>query len=185
MYAARHDDAGPLSEAHVLSVSEAAAIASFPPRYFEGVNKTAAARMIGNCVPPKMMEVVARWCMALLQSPRVSITKPLCLVTHRRKAVRVSRVQRLIDTGLLSVGGVLRDGVLSYTGGQSAKGDAIIASVLGTAPKRGWRIQLRLRPNATVSDGQAPLDDLWIYAPGQAQPFRSLRQLQRSMDEST
>jgi len=185
LYVARHDDAGPVSEAHVLSVSEAAAIASFPPSYFDGVNKTAAARMIGNCVPPRVMEVVARWCIELLQSPRVSITKPLCLVTHRRNAMRVSRVQRLVDTGLLSVGGVLKDGVLSYTGGQSAKGDAMIASVLGAAPQRGWRIQLRLRRNASLSDGQAPLDDLWIYLQGQAQPFRSLRQLQRSMDEST
>ena len=80
---------------------------------------------------------------------------------------------------------MFEDDVLSYTGGQSCKGNAIISSVLGTAPQRGWRIQLRLRRNATVSDGQAPLDDIWIYAPGQAQPFRSLRQLQRSMDEST
>ena len=182
VYAARHDDAGPASEAHTLSVNEAAAIASFPPNYFDGVSKTVAAKCIGNCVPPKMMETVARCCMELLQSPRVCVTKPLCLVTHRSKAMRVSRVQRLIDAGLLSVGGVLKDGVLSYTCG-GAKGDAMIAAVLGSAPLRGWRIQLRLRRNASVSDGQAPLDDLFIYLPKITQPFRSFKQLERSASD--
>ena len=181
-YSARHDDAGPVKRAHVLSVAEAAAIASFPPRYFEGVSRTAAARYIGNCVPPRMAERVARWCVELLSQPIVP-TPAKYIVSARRQCHRTSRLQRLVDAGLLRAGGTIDQATLRYTGG--GKGDGIVSAVLGASLPRGCVLSLTLRQTPSVSQGQAPLDDLHLYLPGHAQPFRSFRQLSRSVDHST
>ena len=180
VYVARHDDAGPVNAAHVLTVNEAAEIASFPKGYFEGVSKTAAAKFIGNCVCPKVAETVAGWCKQLLRSPVVK-AKPIYITSMRRHCSRVSRVQRLVDAGLLQCGATVgADGTLSYVGGASKRGDVILESVLGWKANMGWRVVLRPRLKISHSDGQAPLDDLWIHVPEHAQPYRSIRQLQRS-----
>ena len=180
LYVARHDDAGPVAGAHVLSVDEAAAIASFPMGYFDDVSKTAAAKLIGNCVCPKVAETVAAWCKQLLASPVVK-AESVYITSMRQHCNRVSRVQRLVDAGLLQCGGTVAvDGTVSYVGGASKKGDGILDSVLGWKANKGWRVVLRPRLKASNSDGQAPLDDLWIHVPEHAQPYRSIRQLQRS-----
>ena len=168
VYVARHDDAGPMNAAHVLSVNEAAEIASFPKGYFEGVSKTAAAKCIGNCVCPKVAETVAGWCKQLLRSPVVK-AKPIYITSMRRRCSRVSRVQRLVDAGLLQCGATVgADGTLSYVGGASKRGDGILDSVLGWKVNKGWRVVLRPRLKVSNSDGQAPLDDLWIHVPEHA-----------------
>ena len=183
VYDARHDDAGPVNAAHVLTVNEAAEIASFPKGYFDGVSKTAAAKFIGNCVCPKVAETVAEWCKQLLASPVVK-AKPISITGMRRHCSRVSRVQRLVDAGLLQCGGTVgADGTLSYVGGFSKRGDGILDSVLGWKANKGWRVVLRPRLKFSNSDGQAPLDDLWIHVPAHAQPYRSIRQLQRSFSQ--
>ena len=179
-YQARHDDAGSIVDAHVLSVSEMARVASFPPHYFEISTRTAAGRMIGNCVCPRMAEQVAWWCLELLRAPVSAVERPICLVAMRRHAQRVSRLHRLVDLGLLDEGAVLADGTLIYEGGASRTGDAIVQRVLGDVAA-GWRIELRPRRTPSVSRGQAPLDDLFIRVDGHAQPFRSIRQLRRSV----
>ena len=180
VYVERHDDAGPVGEAAILSVSEAAAIASFPRRYFDGVSKTAAAKFIGNCVCPRVAETVGAWCLQLLKSPLVT-APAVYIATTRRHTSRVSRMQRLMEAGLVNVGAtVSADAVLCYVGGSSKRGDSIVHSVLGWRPVNGWRVVLRLRKKGSNSGGQAPLDDLWIHVPEQAQPYRSIRQLQRS-----
>jgi DNA (cytosine-5)-methyltransferase 1 len=178
-YEARHDDAGGIANAHVLNVSEMARVASFPPNYLNSCTRTAAGRMIGNCVPPAMAAVVAGWAQELLCAPVSAVERPICLVTMRRHAQRISRLHRLVDLGLLDKGASLNDGTLIYMGGASATGDAIVQRVLGDVGA-GWRIELRPRRTPSVSNGHAPLDDLYIRVDGHVQPFRSIRQLQRS-----
>ena len=179
-YEPRLDDAGPLSKAHILSVSEMAKVASFPPGYFEGVSRTAAGRFIGNCVPPLMAEQVARWCLELLRAPVTRVDKPVSIVRMRRIANRISRRDRLVDLGLVDTGATLTDdGTLVYVGGSSGRGDAIVERVLGWLPTNGWRVQVR--PRRVTSVGGGPLEDLYVYQPGRSQPFRSIRQLLRSI----
>ena len=181
-YTPRHDDAGPVAEAHVLTVSEMARVASFDAHYFDSISRTAAGRFIGNCVPPRKAEVVARWCMQLLSSLVTSIEKPVYIARMRRVVNRVSRIHRLVDLGLLDKGATLSDdGTLMYIGGTSARGDLVVERVLRWAPEPGWRIDLKPRRATSVGGGQAPLDDLHVYQPGRAQPYRSIRQLVRSM----
>eukprot|EP00966_Prymnesium_polylepis_P221642 5127845-Prymnesium_polylepis.1 len=178
----RHDDAGSIAEAHVLTVSEMAKVASFDPHYFDSISRTAAGRFLGNCVPPRMAEVVGRWCVRLLSSPVTSIEKPVCIARMRRVVNRISRIHRLVDLGLLDRGATLSDdGTLIYIGGTSGRGDLVVERVLRWAPELGWRIQLKPRCATSVGAGQAPLDDLHVYQPGRAQPYRSIRQLIRSM----
>lgn len=182
-YQPRHDDAGSVADARVLSVSEMARVASFPPHYFDCTSRTAAGRMLGNCVPPRMAEVVGRWIMQLLSTPPVaSIARPVCTLTMRRQASRISRLHRLTDLGLLDVGARLSDdGSLLYVGGSSPKGDVLVSRVLKWTPARDWRIVIRPRRVPSVSRGQAPLDDPFVYQPGQTQPYRSVKQLERSL----
>ena len=184
-YQRRHDDAGSVADARVLSVSEMARVASFPPHYFDCTSRTAAGRMMGNCVPPLMADVVGRWIMQLLSKPPViSVDRPIYTVSRRRQANRISRLHRLADIGLLDAGARLADdGSLVYVGGSSAKGDDIVQRVLGWTPARDWRVVLKPRRNASASAGQAPLDDLYVHVPGVDQPFRSIRQLLRSMPQ--
>ena len=178
-YSPHHDDAGSLSAAHVLSSQEMARVASFPPNYFDCSTRTAAGSFIGNCVCPRVAETVGRWCVRLLQSPVTPVARPLYLHTVRRPANRLSRVQRLVDNGLLETGGELRDGVLTYVGGSSADGDEIVNSCLGSI-EVGWKIELKLRRTPTVGQGQAPKDDLCVRVTGVSQPFRSMAQLERA-----
>ena len=185
-YTPRHDDAGPIAEAHVLTVSEMARVASFDAHYFDGVSRTAAGRFLGNCVPPRMAEVVGRWCVQLLCSPVTSIEKPACIARMRRVVNRISRIHRLVDLGLLDRGATLSDdGTLMYIGGTSARGDLVVERVLRWRPEIEWRIQLKPRCVASVGGGQAPLDDLHVYQPGRSQPYRSIRQLLRSTATTT
>ena len=180
-YQARHDDAGDVSNAHVLSVSEMARIASFPSNYFDGVSRTAAGRMIGNCVCPCVAQQVAQWCLELLQAPVSAVHRPIHRVAMRRRAQRVSRLHKLVDSGLLDARAVLTgDGTLIYLGGSSRRGDEIVRRVLGWTPEPAWKVKLVPRRNLSAGGGQAPLDDLYIHVPGVAQPFRSIRQLLRS-----
>lgn len=180
VYRSHHDDAGPLAKAHVLTVQEMARIASFPPNYFGCTTRTAAGSFIGNCVPPKVGEKVGKWCVRLLQSPVTPVAKPLYIHAMRRAANRLSRLQRLVDNGLLEFGGELRDGVLTYVAGTTRGGDAIVDSCLG-AIERGWKIELKLRRTPSKGEGQAPKDDLCVWVAGVAQPFRSMAQVHRWM----
>jgi DNA (cytosine-5)-methyltransferase 1 len=185
-YQPRHDDAGSVADARVLSVSEMARVASFPPCYFDCTSsRVAAGRMLGNCVPPRMAEVVGRWIVQLLRRPPVtSVDRPIHTVARRRQACRISRVHRLVDLGLLDAGARLADdGSLVYVGGSSAKGDGIVLRVLRWTPARDWRVVLKPRRNASASAGQAPLDDLYVHVTGIDQPIRSIRQLLRSMPQ--
>ena len=183
-YEARHDDAGPLVDAHVLSVAEMARVASFPAGYFVFTTRTAAGTFIGNCVCPKVAETVGKWCVHLLQSPITTISTPIHLHTTRCHTTRRGRLQRLVHDGLLKAGGKLCGGVLTYVSGTSAHGDAIVKSGLGQM-QSGWKIELKLRQTRTVSGGQAPIDDLSVWVPGFLQPFRSMIQLQRRHNTST
>ena len=180
-YIHRHDDAGPLCEAHVLTVADAAAIASFPTGYFDGArSKTVAGRLIGNCVPPAMMQVVARWCALLLSSPiRVDCT-PTVGPAYIRQCNRQSRVQKLVDGGILKCGAVQdADGLRYVVGGD--EGDSIVEAVMGCKMMAGWTLVVRLRRNES-RNRLAPLDDLLITVPGIAQPFRSCRQVMRCLN---
>jgi DNA (cytosine-5)-methyltransferase 1 len=174
-----HDDAGPLAAAHVLSVQEMARVASFPSHYFDCTSRTAAGMFIGNSVCPKVAETVGRRCVQLLQSPVTPVAKPVYLHHTRRAADRMSRLQRLVEHGLMEAGGELRDGVLTYVGGVSADGDLIVKSCLGPI-QAGWKIVLKLRRTPSKGRGQAPKDDLCVWMPGVQQPFRSMAQLARS-----
>ena len=185
-YVARHDDAGPVTEVHVLSVQEMAAIASFPRHYFDSItSRTAAAKFIGNCVCPRVAEVVGGWCMRLLlrSPPSESVARPLCITAERRRTSRVSRLQRLIDAGLLRMGGEMRDDGLHYVGGASSGGDEIVRRVLSWTPIADWRLYVRPRGVGSASSGQAPKDDLLIYKPGDSQGFRSIRKLMRYLTQ--
>jgi hypothetical protein len=177
-YTPHHDDAGPLSAAHVLSSQEMARVASFPSDYFDCTTRTAAGSFIGNCVCPRVAETVGKWCVQLLQSPVTPVAKPLYLHAVRRPANRLSRVQKLVDNGLLEAGGELRGGVLTYVAGSSADGDEIVHSSLGPIDV-GWKIELKLRRTPSIGQGQAPKDDLCVWVTGVSQPFRSMAQLRR------
>ena len=179
-YTPRHDDAGTLGEAHVLSIDDAARLASFPSGYFDGVSsRRVAGRLIGNCVPPATMQVVAAWCMHLVSSPAVDG----CSVTPQpaptaRPCGMLPRMQRLVQAGLLDHGGVLDGGVLRYTCGDR-KGDAVLEAVLTWRPPSKWVVQLTMR--RVVSERHAPRDDLLLMAPGVEQPFRSCKQALRAV----
>ena len=180
-YEPRLDDAGPLSEARVLTVDEMGQVASFPPGYFDSVqHRTVAGKFIGNCVPPLMAEQVARWVLDLLRAPVNAVERPVCLQRMRRIANRVSRRDRLMDLGLADRGATLADdGSLQYVGGSSARGDRVVERVLGWLPFEGWRVQVKPR-RAVVEATQGPLDDLYVHEPGRQQPYRSIRQLLRA-----
>ena len=179
-YVPRHDDVGPVADVHVLTVQELAAIASFPRHYFDSTSRTAAAKFVGNCVCPRVAEVVGGWCMRLLRSPpSESIARPLCLTSDRRHASRVSRLQRLVNAGLLECGAEMRDDGLHYVGGASPGGDEMVRRILSWTPAAGWRLHVRPRGAGSASSGQAPNDDLLIYKPGESQGFRSIRQVTR------
>lgn len=176
-YMARHDDRGDVAHVHVLTVGEVAAIASFPSGYFEAMTRTAAAKYIGNCVPPRMEAVVARWCMELLSHPPVA-SVPQYLFTVRRHTTHTSRIQRLTNAGLLGTGATLDPkGCLRYQGGGA--GDAIVQRVLGFALPSDCTLVLTPRTKPSISIGKAPLDDLHLLKRGYAQPFGSMQQLQR------
>ena len=178
-YISRHDDAGAIAGVHVLSVEELAAIASFPRDYFESCTRTAAGKFIGNSVCPKVAELVGGWCMKLLSSPVVSPTRSLFITTERRPTSRVSRLQRVVDAGLLGMGAEMQDDGLHYVGGASAGGDDVVRRLLNWTPVAGWRLHIRPRSAGSASSGQAPKDDLFIYKPGDSRHFRSIRQLTR------
>ena len=180
VYRSHHDDAGPVAEAHLLTVQEMARVASFPANYFDCTTRTAAGAFMGNCVPPKVAEKVGEWCVHLLKSPVTPVAKPLYIHATRRAANRLSRLQRLVDNGLLEFGGELRDGVLTYVAGTTKGGDTIVDSCLG-AIESGWKIELKLRRTPSKGEGQAPKDDLCVWVAGVAQPFRSMAQVHRWM----
>ena len=182
-YVRRHDDVGPVCNAHVLSVDEMARVASFPDHYFDCTSRASAGIFIGNCVPPRVAETVGRWCMELLRSPVIAVPKPVYFHSDRRPVNRTSRLQRLVDNGLLKMGGELSDGVLRYVGGASADGDSLVQSLLGRV-ESGWRLEIKPRRTPTVSGGQAPKDDLFVFVPGFDEPFRSFLQLQRSVSQN-
>lgn len=177
----RHDDAGALSEAHVLRIDDAARIASFPSGYFDAVtSRRVAGRLIGNCVPPAMMQVVASWCMRLVTSPAVGGCSVTPAPTPRSNGKK-PRMWRLVEGGLLDHGAVLLDGdtMLLYVCGDG-KGDAVLEAVLGWRVASGWQVQLMMRREETMGKGQFLRDDLLLTAPGVAQPFRSYKQAMRS-----
>ena len=177
-YTARHDDAGPLVDARVLSVADATAIASFPGHYFDGSNsRTVTGRFIGNAVPPAMMAVVARWCASLLESPVVNKCSGFKTINPRRCSRR-SRIENLVERGLLDNGATLVSGVLHYVmcGGT---GDIMVGQLLGWQPPCAWEVQIKERTNVSKSGGQAPMDDLLLFSPDVSQPFRSGRQAAR------
>ena len=184
----RHDDVGALSSAHVLSIEDAAAIASFPRTYFAAVtSRTLAGRLIGNSVPPAMMAVVASWCMRLLSSPIVhgsgTLTQPQ--ITHivpLHSSKRRSRMNRLLSAGLDSHGARLEGNDLRYVLGMDTTGDKLVNNVIGWSPPAGWTLLLRERNgNSRCAKKAAPLDDLYLYQPGVEQPFRSCKQALRAV----
>ena len=180
-YTPRHDDAGSLGEAHVLSIDDAARLASFPSGYFGGMgSRRVAGRLIGNCVPPKMMEVVAGWCMRLVASPSAGGRAVTPARTPRSNGKK-PRMWRLVEGGLLNHGAVLLEGdtMLRYVCGEE-EGDAVLEAVLGWRGPSGWRVQLTMRREETMGKGQFLRDDLLLTAPGVAQPFRSFKQAMRS-----
>ena len=180
-YTARHDDAGTIGDARVLSVADAAALSSFAPGYFDGVPRSVAGRLIGNAVPPRMAAVVARWCARIINSPAIPSVDAVPPIVRSPPVVRRSRVERLVKVGLLSHGAVLGCEGLRYVCGTT--GDALLESVLGWRPPTGWTLRLVERCNNSRSRVQAPLDDLYLCAPGVDQPFRSCRQALRWVNE--
>ena len=174
-YKRRHDDAGYIKSAHVLLTEEAVRISSFSDDYFHGMNRTLVGRLLGNCVPPKMAQRVGGLCMELLKSPEVSLeVQPPSLAPRTRGLTgRRSRVDRLVEAGLLEHGGT-RESALEYVVGTSEAGDADLGSVLNWLPPPGCRVVLKER----ACQNSQP-DDLYLYMQGEATPFRSRAQMQR------
>jgi hypothetical protein len=179
----RHDDVGALSSAHVLSIEDAAAIASFPRTYFAGVtSRSIAGRLIGNSVPPPMMAVVARWCTRLLSSPIQcgAGTLPKPRTVPMRSSERMSRMNKLVSAGLGDLGAKVEGNELRYVAGRDVRGDKLLMNVMGWCPPAGWTLLLRERIGTSRCANAAPLDDMYLYQPGVAQPFRSFKQAMRS-----
>ena len=57
---------------------------------------------------------------------------------------------------------------------------ALVEAVLGWRPPAQWQLRLRGRRDVARRAAHAPLDDLYLTAPGVAQPFRSCKQAARS-----
>ena len=158
----------------MLTIEEASRISAFEPDWFYGMSRTVAGRYIGNCVPPKVAETVGGLCMELLQSPQVDDTPAQSLPMRVRPAcTRKSRVDKLLEAGLLDHGGS-RDQTLEYTVGTTVTGDAALGSVLNWLPPKGCKVVLKER-ECTRSQP----DDLYIYMQGEDVPFRSRAQLER------
>ena len=128
-----------------------------------------------------MAAVVARWCARIINSPAIPSVDALPPIVRSPPVVRRSRVERLVKVGLLSHGAVLGGEGLRYVCGTT--GDALLESVLGWRPPTGWTLRLVERCNNSRSRVQAPLDDLYLCAPGVDQPFRSCRQALRWVNE--
>ena len=178
-YTPRHEDQGSLRKAHNLSVADAAAITSFSVGYFNRVARSVAGRLIGNAVPPAMAAIVGTWCFRLLASPVVQLVmQPLHPPPPgtQRSGHRRSRIERLVEAGMLSYGAVLDCEGLHYVCG--GEGDALLQHVLHWRPCAGWTLLLRQRRGSSRSV-HAPLDDLYLTAPGVPQPFRSCKQAVR------
>lgn len=200
-YERRHDDAGDAARSRVLSVDEAARVASFPSGYFAGCSRAAASRMIGNAVPPAMARTVVELCLALLlpsqgRSPPLPLTlspealpapsptplpapqPPLVGVPAPHTAKR-GRIERLrADPGWSGMGMTYdaARGRLEYVGGATDAGDAALLALLRWRPLRGWRVVLQERATQTTNR-----DDFYVFVPGHAAEFRSFKQLQRTL----
>lgn len=172
-YKQRHDDAGLIDHAHILTTEEAALISSFDADWFCGVTRIAAGRLMGNCVPPKMAETMGNICMELLQSPEVDEDSAPALNLRVSVYTRESRVEKLLKAGLLNHGG-LRDQNLEYTVGTSDFGDEILNRVLSWLPPQGCRVVVKER-----GCKRSQPDDVYMYMQGSVMPFRSRAQLER------
>ena len=183
-YTRRHDDAGPLSKAHVLSIGEAAALASYPPGYFDGFDRSEAGRMIGSSAPPAVWALAAAWCRRLVASPVVEgVVTPQRHVVPR-SCYRRSRIEKLLVAGFLDHGAEMDGNALRYVCGHTDRGDALVEHVLGWCPPLGWVMLLRGRSGASRSLTSAPLDDLSLTQPGVGQPYRSCGQAIRSLERA-
>lgn len=175
-YQHRHDDAGEMADAHLLSIAECAAISSFPDDYkIRGIGRLHAGRLLGNCVPPGVSNIVGLWCLKLLQSPANHVFPEKSVEPVPKPRHRISRLQKLINTGMK----VDTDGVLRYTCG--GPHDAAVLSVLGFNPHKHWELVVKHRKH--VSPG-VPLDDWYVYIPGVEQPFRSWLQILRFLNRT-
>ena len=184
-YMPRHDDAGPVQDAHTLSVSDAAVLASFPKAYFADTKRVLAARLIGNSVPPNVAKEVGRWCKVLFESSDCDMSAPVSYTPSLpRPTRRRGRIDRLVQSGILGEGGsVLESGELAYVSGDSERGDDIVEEVMSVRLSPGTLLRVLPRRNATVAQGHAPVDDLRIHVQGIKQPFRTVKQLKRYLHE--
>lgn len=180
-YVARAADAAPVSEAHVLSLADAAAIAGFAPDYdWSSVanRKSVAARLLGNCVPPGMARVVGTWLREVTEGPTESATEG----SFRRPTVFTKKLVSRIDLFLgpsapesfdITYFGERR--VLRYLVGTSDDDDARIARALGWAPRAGWLVTIRELHRQITN-----VDEIFLKVPDVKLPFRSRRALVRA-----
>lgn len=176
-YERRHDDAAGGEQAHVLSVAEAARIASFPSDYFASEGRPTASRLLGNAVPPRMAEVVAELCERLWKLSAAPLSSHAAVVVGAPKPYvgKPGRIEKLLA---LHAFDAPKKGRFEYVVGTVAAGDDAIAAVLNWRPRPGWRIVLRKRATTTAN-----ADDVYIYVPGHATEFRSKAQIVRALGE--
>lgn len=179
-YARRHDDAAEGRDAHVLTVAEAARIASFPSEYFDAGGRALVSRLLGNSVPPKLGAAVAAAVATVLRqdgNKRAEENEKKCVFVGapRPYVGKPGRIDRLLGMHEFADVDARR---LLYVVGTSEAGDVAICTVLKWRPQPGWTLEFRRR--ATT---RANCDDVYIYVPGHATEFRSRAQVVRVLGE--
>lgn len=168
-YERRHDDAD-AHVAHVLSVAEAARIASFSADYFVGESRSTASRLIGNSVPPAMGRVVAGLCAQLLACP--STRPPVVVGAPKPYVGKPGRIEKLLAMHAFEFDGRR----LLHVMGSSEAGDGAVVRILKWRPLHKWVVVLRRR--TTV---RANCDDVYVHVPGHRTEFRSRAQIVRAL----
>ena len=177
-YVRRYDDAGDVTDVHVLSVEELSRASGFKPDYFGATSRAASGKLLGNCVPPPMAEVLLRRILKLRASSRTREI-PTFIGGAKPFGKKQSRIARLEAAGVASMKGFEMSNEptksIRYRFGASPDGDAIISELLKWTPKRNWTIVVKERSNQASNN-----DDIYIYLPGQSVEYRSLAQLKRA-----
>jgi DNA (cytosine-5)-methyltransferase 1 len=201
-YKRRPNDSADISEAHALTVQQAAIISTFPLKYSWPDDRRMTGIMLGNCVLPLMAEWVGKLVIRHLAASLLLTRTPLPsrLVAagtwinrpppikqwHRSHMETLCSAAR--DAGLTLDSAGIRikprigsDGVahdareLFYTYGTNDAVDAAVAKTLHTPLKVGYEVKILERMVQ-----RSRKDDVFVIVPGHPVPYRGKSMLERN-----
>jgi hypothetical protein len=178
VYEPRADDFDAVASAHRLGVDEVALLCSFRADYIPaGVPRRLAARMLGNCVPPRQALRVCELALPYLSVPTEGGSAGVFAAKPADEQRRKSKIHSVLgDGGPGEIGATWINEsplTLEYLFGTRAETDRLYERVFGWSFQPGWRVVIKAR-----SSGTRP-DDLLVYTPLFRAPLRSKAQVLR------